>query len=112
MTTLNCAQDQSAVPESRRKFNSLRKTGALSKAVRSKLSKSFYNNSSSNNANEKIPNIQNSSKSGKISATESIDKPKHSNPKIKSTKSMSTAASPTQLKQEKVKKRSKICQLL
>lgn len=112
MTTLNCAQDQSTAPESRRKFNSLRKTGALSKAVRSKLSKSFYSNSSSNNANEKVPNIQNSSESEKISQTESIDKPKHPNPKIKSTKSISTTASPTQFKQEKVKKRSKLCQLL
>lgn len=111
MTTLNCVQDQSAAPESRRKFNSLRKTGALSKAVRSKLSKSFYSNSSSNNANENIPNYQNSSERT-ISETESINKPKHPNPKIKSTKSISSTASPTQFKPEKVKKRSKICQLL
>lgn len=112
VTTLNCAQDQSEkAPEHRRKFSSLRKTGALSKAVRSKLSKSFYSNSSSNNINEKMSNI---SDSEKISESDSVDKFKQPNILTKSSKSISTTATATATpaKPEKYKKRSKICQLL
>lgn len=60
VTTLNCTQDQkNTAPEHRKKFSSLRKTGALSKAVRSKISKSFHNNSCSNKQ-EKASNVPSS----------------------------------------------------
>lgn len=36
--------DHEQSPKRRQRFSSLRKTGALSRAVRSRLSKSFYNN--------------------------------------------------------------------
>ncbi|KAJ6637639.1 cGMP-specific 3',5'-cyclic phosphodiesterase [Pseudolycoriella hygida] len=46
----NAEQEQS--PKRRQRFSSLRKTGALSRAVRSRLSKSFYNNNYENQIKE------------------------------------------------------------
>lgn len=110
VTTLNCAQDQNnAAPEHRRKFSSLRKTGALSKAVRSKISKSFYSNSSSNKP-EKMANIPSSDHEQindiQISSREKV--PLCAEP----TATVATGMTTKSDKPEKHKKRSKLCQLL
>lgn len=113
VTTLNCAQDQNTnTTEQRRKFSSLRKTGALSKAVRSKISKSFYSNSSSNKI-EKAVNVQTSTNSDKSSDIQYSIK---ENPAVNSTESATNLAT-TPLnkradKPQRHKKRSKLCQLL
>lgn len=125
MTTLNCSQDQNnVVPEHRRKFSSLRKTGALSKAVRSKISKSFYSNSSSNKTEKATSNAHAtppSSGAAAAAATYTSDKSNdvHHSGKDKSTiktesaMNLATAASTNKTdKPEKHKKRSKLCQLL
>lgn len=107
VTTLNCPQD-SATPEHRRKFSSLRKTGALSKAVRSKISKSFYNNSSDNKRNDKtvitVAPLEDEKNNGEATETDA-------NKLAMTTKSANTTTS-TATKTEKHKKRSKLCQLL
>lgn len=110
VTTLNCAQD-AGTPEHRRRFSSLRKTGALSKAVRSKISKSFHNNSSDNKRNDKtvitvvpLDDEKNNSDARETDANKLATK-------SSSTISTSTATSNT-AKVEKHKKRSKLCQLL
>lgn len=104
---MNCAQDQNnSAPEQRRKFSSLRKTGALSKAVRSKISKSFYNNSSSNKQ-EKVMNVS-SSDNEKINDIQISCKEKAPI----SSESTAAPATTTTTKTEKHKKRSKLCQLL
>lgn len=111
VTTLNCAQDQNnAVPEQRRKFSSLRKTGALSKAVRSKISKSFYSNSSSNKQDRSSAASAPASDSEKISDIQFSGKEKTA----LCTESTTTTAVATSKaeKVEKHKKRSKLCQLL
>lgn len=110
VTTLNCTQDQnSAAPEQRRKFSSLRKTGALSKAVRSKISKSFYSNAS-NNKQEKSSNLQ-SIDSEKYGDSKEKDREKAP---FKTDSATTLATTPTNKadKPEKHKKRSKLCQLL
>lgn len=126
VTTLNCAQDQTvaATPEHRRKFSSLRKTGALSKAVRSKISKSFYNNSSSNkNKNDKAvitvaasEDEKNSGANATSTNVDIIEKSKQQitiNTKTASTPTATTTTTTTTItKAEKHKKRSKLCQLL
>lgn len=116
---MNCAQDQNNVApnEQRRKFSSLRKTGALSKAVRSKISKSFYSNSSSNKA-DKLANVQASSDSEKICDIQFSSKEKTPLCSEAATTATITAmvekTTPTTKsdKPEKHKKRSKLCQLL
>lgn len=111
VTTLNCAQDQNnAAPEQRRKFSSLRKTGALSKAVRSKISKSFYSNSSSNKHDRSVAASVPASDSEKISDIQFSGKEKTA----LCTEPTTTTAitTPKAEKVEKHKKRSKLCQLL
>lgn len=107
VTTLICPQDL-ATPEHRRKFSSLRKTGALSKAVRSKISKSFYNNSSDNKRNDKtvitVAPLEDEKNNGEATETDA-------NKLAMTTKSATTTTS-TATKTEKHKKRSKLCQLL
>lgn len=107
VTTLNCTQDQHSIAseQHRRKFSSFRKTGALSKAVRSKISKSFYSNSNSNKI-EKATNVQTSTNSDK---TNDI-KDKSAANSMESAQNLATT--PTNKKPEKHKKRSKLCQLL
>lgn len=124
VTTLNCTQDQTATtPEHRRKFSSLRKTGALSKAVRSKISKSFYNNSSSNkHKNDKavitVTALEDEKNSGMNATTnaDTIEKSKQQTTcNTKSTAALTattTTTATTITKAEKHKKRSKLCQLL
>lgn len=111
VTTLNCTQDQNNVApnEQRRKFSSLRKTGALSKAVRSKISKSFYSNSSSNKA-DKLANVQASSDSEKICDIQFSSKEK--TPLCTEATTATIEKTPPITKSEKHKKRSKLCQLL
>lgn len=114
VTTLNCAQDQNNVPsnEQRRKFSSLRKTGALSKAVRSKISKSFYSNSSSNKA-DKLANVQACSDSEKICDIQFSSKEKTPLCAEATTATIEKMPPTTKAdKPEKHKKRSKLCQLL
>lgn len=117
VTTLNCAQDQNNVAsnEQRRKFSSLRKTGALSKAVRSKISKSFYSNSSSNKA-DKLANVQTSGDSDRNSDIQFSSKEKTPLCAEAATTAMIEKSNqpPTAKadKPEKHKKRSKLCQLL
>lgn len=118
---MNCVQDQNNVApnEQRRKFSSLRKTGALSKAVRSKISKSFYSNSSSNKA-DKLANVQASSDNEKMCDIQFSSKEK--TPLCTEATTTTTATitamvektAPTTKsdKPEKHKKRSKLCQLL
>lgn len=109
VTTLNCTQDQnSVVPEHRRKFSSLRKTGALSKAVRSKISKSFYSNSSSNKP-EKSPNAQSIDSDKFGDGGKDRDKAPF---KTDSATTLATTPTNKAEKPEKHKKRSKLCQLL
>lgn len=123
VTTLNCTQDQNnAAPGQRRKFSSLRKTGALSKAVRSKISKSFYSNSSSNKTEQKTASVQASTTA--TSATNTLDKANDvqasgkcsgkdkSAMKTESAINLATAPTNKTDKSEKHKKRSKLCQLL
>lgn len=111
VTTLNCAQDQNVVPEQRRKFSSLRKTGALSKAVRSKISKSFYSNSSSNKI-DKATNVQAATNSDKSSDVQLSSKEKATVNAPESTTNLATTPTSKTDKPEKHKKRSKLCQLL
>lgn len=99
VTTLNCTHHEPEVsPHRRRKFNSLRKTGALSKAVRSRLSKSFY--SSSNPDNRKADG----STTSQAIRSASAEKP--------SEKSENDQKAAVAIKSEKLKKRSKLCLLL
>lgn len=116
VTTLNCAQDQNNVAsnEQRRKFSSLRKTGALSKAVRSKISKSFYSNSSSNKA-DKLATVQACSDNEKICDIQFSSKEKTPLCAVEATTATIEKQPPTTKssdKPEKHKKRSKLCQLL
>lgn len=123
VTTLNCPAD-AGTPEQRRRFSSLRKTGALSKAVRSKISKSFYNSSNSDskkndrtvitvtplddekiNGNETTETDANQLAMGRKSATTATT--------ITMTTNVGAGAATTATgKVEKHKKRSKLCQLL
>lgn len=117
---MNCVQDQNNVApnEQRRKFSSLRKTGALSKAVRSKISKSFYSNSSSNKA-DKLANVQASSDNEKMCDIQFSSKEKTPCTEATTTTTATitamvekTAPTTKSDKPEKHKKRSKLCQLL
>lgn len=124
VTTLNCTQDQNNVAplEHRRKFSSLRKTGALSKAVRSKISKSFYSNSSGNKSEKSTSNAQATTTStaspAATNASVRSNDVQHSGKdkstiKAESAMNLATAASTNKTdKPEKHKKRSKLCQLL
>lgn len=123
VTTLNCSQDQNNVAplEQRRKFSSLRKTGALSKAVRSKISKSFYSNSSGSKTDKSTSNTQATSSPATAAAKNASDKSNDvqhggkdkSAIKTESAMNLATAASTNKTdKPEKHKKRSKLCQLL
>lgn len=107
VTTLNCAHDQATaatvVPEQRHRFSSMRKTGALSKIVRSKISKSFHHSTNP---------LAKSDKSGRPHDADKI-KESESSGKLKE-KSAAKATTPTTAvpPMEKSKKRSKLCQLL
>lgn len=112
VTTLNCTQDQSnVVPEHRRKFSSLRKTGALSKAVRSKISKSFYSNSS-NSKIEKAPNVEATTNSEKSCDVNLSGKDKAIANVPDAAQHLAVATTNKNDRSEKHKKRSKLCQLL
>lgn len=126
VTTLNCTQDQNNVAplEHRRKFSSLRKTGALSKAVRSKISKSFYSNSSGNKTEKSSqattatssPATTTATGAAGTNASDKSNDVQHSGKDkstIKTESAMNLAASTNKTdKPEKHKKRSKLCQLL
>lgn len=101
MTTLNCTHaEQETTPERRPIFRSLRKTGALSKAVRSRLSKSFYNNNNSQIKNKK---------NDKTVITVAPLVEEKNNGGTKQTNHPKLAA---MMKSEKHKSRSKLCLLL
>lgn len=114
VTTLNCAQDQgNHAPEQRHRFSSMRKTGALSKVVRSKISKSFYHTTSSNNKNEKLSHTNSCTENEKLKESESIGKIKStSNASKSNTQLTTTTTATTVIAGGKNKKRSKLCQLL
>lgn len=132
VTTLNCQHETVTTPEPRRRFSSLRKTGALSKAVRSKISKSFYTIPSDNiKKNDKTVITVAAAAAASVAASADDEKNKRSmagdcdvnvdNMKkapmtsTKSTSSLSTATTATnnaKPDKEKRKKRSKLCQLL
>lgn len=138
VTTLNCQHEVATTPERRRRFSSLRKTGALSKAVRSKISKSFYTIPSDNiKKNDKTvitvtaPAVsavsvaaaaedeKNKRSMGDGDDNNVADTKKAPMTSTKSTSSVSTtttaaATATTNAKtdKEKRKKRSKLCQLL
>lgn len=120
VTTLNCQHEVATTPEPRRRFSSLRKTGALSKAVRSKISKSFYTIPSENNKkNDKnviavAATDDEKSKRSTADSDDNIDTKKMPLATTKSASSLSTATSASNAKpeKEKRKKRSKLCQLL
>ncbi|XP_031641164.1 cGMP-specific 3',5'-cyclic phosphodiesterase [Contarinia nasturtii] len=113
ITTLNCAQDQNnVVPEQRRKFSSLRKTGALSKAVRSKISKSFYSNSNSSKQDKSTTGNVQVSDCEKISDIQFSGKEKTTVCTEATTTMEKLPTNKTNEKFEKHKKRSKLCQLL
>lgn len=105
VTTLNCAHDQgnNTAPEHRHKFSSMRKTGALSKMVRSKISKSFHHSSNPAGKSDKTSTQSNDA-----------DKLKESEPmgKIKGSSGTKATTPTTAVPTDKNKKRSKLCQLL
>lgn len=119
VTTLNCPQD-AGTPEQRRKFSSLRKTGALSKAVRSKISKSFYHNSSDNKKNDRTAVItvtplddeKNNDGDHTDSQTDATKLPMGNNSKSSASSTITMTTTMNANKSEKHKKRSKLCQLL
>lgn len=121
VTTLNCQHEVATTPEPRRRFSSLRKTGALSKAVRSKISKSFYTIPSDNNKkNDKnvitvAATEDEKSKRPMADCDDNVDTKKMPMTTAKSASSLSTATTTTsnaKPDKEKRKKRSKLCQLL
>lgn len=107
VTTLNCpvSVDHDSSPNRRRKFSSLRKTGALSKVMRSRLSRSFYSSgcgggrSDSHKKSDSVivhmPSIQPALLEEKSNGTHDGD-----------------GLTSTPLKPEKHKKRSKLCLIL
>lgn len=122
VTTLNCPAE-SGTPEQRRRFSSLRKTGALSKAVRSKISKSFYNSSNSENKkNDRTVITVTPLDDEKINGNETTEtdanklavgnKSTTSTTTITMTTNVAGSISAAPSKVEKHKKRSKLCQLL
>lgn len=118
VTTLNCQHEVSKTPEPRRRFSSLRKTGALSKAVRSKISKSFYTIPSDNNKkNDRtvitVAAAEDEKNNRPIADCDDMKKTQMTT--TKSASSLSTAPTTTSTAKpdkEKRKKRSKLCQLL
>lgn len=132
VTTLNCPQEQNT-PEPRRKFSSLRKTGGLSKVVRSKISKSFYNSNSDHNNKKNDKNVitvatsedEKNNGSGMnatatttaaITATGATAAANATNTITTTNTTTTSSTTPTTThtgnKSEKHKKRSKLCQLL
>lgn len=109
VTTLNCAHDQSNTnpPEQRQRFSSMRKTGALSKIVRSKISKSFHHSSHSAAKSDKSSNNPSNvdAETTKLKESESMGK-------IKGSSGTKATTPTTVVPTEKNKKRSKLCQLL
>lgn len=115
VTTLNCQHEVSTTPEPRRRFSSLRKTGALSKAVRSKISKSFYTIPSDNNKKNDRTVITVAAAEDEKNNRPIADTNETSMTTTKSASSLSTAPTTTnnaKPDKEKRKKRSKLCSLL
>jgi cGMP-specific 3',5'-cyclic phosphodiesterase, invertebrate len=106
VTTLNCSHNNESAehttpPHERKRFSSLRKTGALGKAVRQRLAKSMYQGNAQPSEDEKL----------NICAEEKVAEEKPAKPE-----SATSVAPTTATKEPKsgklYKKKSKLCSLL